>query len=91
MNSIPIVGSGREYLYRCNADGAVLAVTGNVFERPGTVYWSSTTSMYQPDCAWALYLDKGAVGVCHKAQALFKVWAVRNGHANLTGSGDPVG
>jgi len=26
-------------------------------------YWSSTTSLYEPDWAWALYLDKGAVGV----------------------------
>ena len=40
------------------------------------VYWSSTTSLYEPDWAWALYLDKGAVGVGQKQQARFHVWAV---------------
>lgn len=41
------------------------------------VYWSSTTSLYEPDWAWALYLDKGAVGVGQKVHARFHVWAVR--------------
>ena len=41
-------------------------------------YWSSTTSAYEPDWAWALYLDKGAVGVGQKAGAYFHVWAVRD-------------
>lgn len=40
------------------------------------VYWSSTTSMYQPDWAWALYMDKGAVGVGGKEYARFHAWAV---------------
>jgi hypothetical protein len=40
------------------------------------VYWSSTTSLYEPDWAWALYLDKGAVGVGQKSFARFYVWAV---------------
>lgn len=40
-------------------------------------YWSSTTSAYEPDWAWALYLDKGAIGVGQKAGAHFHVWAVR--------------
>ncbi len=39
-------------------------------------YWSSTTSAFEPDWAWALYLDKGAVGVGQKAGAHFHVWAV---------------
>jgi len=39
-------------------------------------YWSSTTSAFEPDWAWALYLDKGAVGVSQKAGAHFHVWAV---------------
>lgn len=39
-------------------------------------YWSSTTSVYEPDWAWALYLDKGAVGVGQKAGPHFHVWAV---------------
>lgn len=41
------------------------------------VYWSSTTSLYEPDWAWALYLDKGAVGVGQKSQARFHAWPVR--------------
>lgn len=40
------------------------------------VYWSSTTSLYEPDWAWALYLGKGAVGVGQKRQARFHVWAM---------------
>jgi hypothetical protein len=43
------------------------------------VYWSSTTSMYEPDWAWALYMDKGAVGVGRKEYARFHVWAVSGG------------
>lgn len=43
------------------------------------VYWSATTSLYEPDWAWALYLDKGAVGVGQKSQTRFCVWAVGDG------------
>lgn len=39
-------------------------------------YWSSTTSVYEPDWAWALYLEKGALGVGQKGGAHFHVWAV---------------
>jgi hypothetical protein len=39
-------------------------------------YWSSTSSMFEPDWAWALYLAKGAVGVGQKWGAHFHVWAV---------------
>lgn len=49
------------------------------FAEVSDVYWSSTTSLYEPDWAWALYLDKGAVGVGQKAHARFHVWAVRAG------------
>lgn len=42
------------------------------------VYWSSTTSVYEPDWAWALYLGKGALGVGHKPFAHFAVWPVRS-------------
>ncbi|MHB1214756.1 MAG: Lcl C-terminal domain-containing protein [Thiobacillus sp.] len=42
------------------------------------VYWSSTTSLYEPDWAWALYLDKGAVGVGQKRQARFHCWPVKD-------------
>jgi hypothetical protein len=43
-------------------------------------YWSSTTSMFDPDWAWALYLTKGAVGVGQKLGAHFHVWAVGDAH-----------
>lgn len=39
-------------------------------------YWYSTTSMYEPDWAWALYLDKGAIGVGQKSGRHFRVWPV---------------
>jgi len=42
------------------------------------VYWSATTSLYERDWAWALYLNKGAVGVGQKTQAKFHVWPVRD-------------
>ncbi|MHB9112618.1 MAG: Lcl C-terminal domain-containing protein [Thermoleophilia bacterium] len=50
---------------------------GHPFEQCQEVYWSSTTSMFEPDWAWALYLDKGAVGVGRKGYARFHVWAVK--------------
>ncbi|MEN8257470.1 MAG: DUF1566 domain-containing protein [Thermodesulfobacteriota bacterium] len=40
------------------------------------VYWSSTTSFFETDWAWALYLDKGALGVGVKKNARFSVWPV---------------
>ncbi len=39
-------------------------------------YWSSTTSMFEPDWAWALYLEKGATGVGQKSGLHFHVWPV---------------
>jgi len=54
-----------------------LALATDMFDLPGAVCWSSTTSLYEPDWAWALYIDKGAVGVGHKQQARFSAWAVR--------------
>ncbi|MCO6414001.1 MAG: DUF1566 domain-containing protein [Thiogranum sp.] len=42
-------------------------------------YWSSTTSAFEPDWAWALYLDKGACGVGQKSGRHFHVWPVRDG------------
>lgn len=49
---------------------------GHPFADVRDVYWSSTTSLYEPDWAWALYLDKGAVGVGRKTEARFHAWAV---------------
>jgi hypothetical protein len=48
------------------------------FTRLQPEYWSSTTSVFEPDWAWALYLDKGAVGVGQKGGEHFHVWAVRD-------------
>lgn len=47
------------------------------FEEVREFYWSSTTSFYDPQWAWALYLYKGAVGVGLKNLPNFYVWAVR--------------
>ena len=41
-------------------------------------YWSSTTSFFEPDWAYALYLKKGAVGVGFKPDSGFYVWPVRS-------------
>ena len=49
---------------------------GHLFGDVREGYWSSTTSMFEPDWAWALYLTKGAVGVGQKRGAHFSVWAV---------------
>lgn len=46
---------------------------GNVRE----VYWSSTTSVYEPRYAWALYTRDGMVGVGFKPDAVFHLWPVR--------------
>jgi hypothetical protein len=40
------------------------------------VYWSSTSSGFEPDWAYALYMHKGAVGVGHKPTAEFALWPV---------------
>lgn len=60
-----------------DAEAACPALTaGHPFVNVRGVYWSSTTSLYEPDWAWALYLDKGAVGVGRKTEARFHAWAV---------------
>lgn len=46
------------------------------FEDVKDVYWSSTTSYFKTDWAWALYLNKGALGVDHKSGKSFFVWPV---------------
>lgn len=42
-------------------------------------YWSSTTSYFETDWAWVLYLVKGACGVGHKPGKTFAVWPVCSG------------
>jgi hypothetical protein len=39
-------------------------------------YWSSTSSGYEPDWAFALYMHKGAVGVGQKKDPHFYAWPV---------------
>lgn len=39
-------------------------------------YWSSTTSSYETDWAYVLYLEKGAVGVGYKKKSDFSLWPV---------------
>jgi hypothetical protein len=39
-------------------------------------YWSATTSMYDTDYAWVLYLQDGSVGVGYKQLAEFYFWPV---------------
>ncbi len=47
-------------------------------------YWSSTTSGFETDWAYALYLHKGAVGVGWKKSREFAVWCVRDREAGIT-------
>lgn len=46
------------------------------FKNVKDVYWSSTTSFFEPDWAWALYLNKGATGVGFKQDSNFHLWPV---------------
>lgn len=50
--------------------------TAHPFSLVQDIYWSSSTSLFEPDWAWALYLGKGATGVGQKRFAQFSVWAV---------------
>ena len=51
----------------------------HMFENVRSFYWTSTTSVYEPSYAWAVYMRDGAVGVGYKAGREFYVWAVRQG------------
>jgi hypothetical protein len=66
-----------ESLVDCSTHSPALPV-GHPFIGIREAYWSSTTSMFEPSWAWALYLTKGAVGVGQKKGAHFFVWAVCN-------------
>jgi len=65
-----------ESLVDCDQHTPALS-PGHPFVDLGQGCWSSTTSLYEPDWAWALYLDKGACGVGQKKDPHFRVWAVR--------------
>ncbi len=64
-----------ESLVDCSTHSPALPA-GHLFDKVREGYWSSTTSMFEPDWAWALYLTKGAVGVGQKWGAHFHAWAV---------------
>jgi len=64
-----------ESLVDCGRHSPALP-SGHPFECIQDAYWSSTTSMFVPDWAWALYLRKGAIGVGQKRGPHFSVWAV---------------
>lgn len=49
---------------------------GHPFTETQEGYWSSTTSFFETDWAWVLYLHKGACGVGHKPGKTFHVWPV---------------
>jgi hypothetical protein len=49
---------------------------GHPFVEVKDEYWSSTTSVFEPNWAWALYLRKGALGVGMKQGRHFYVWPV---------------
>jgi hypothetical protein len=49
---------------------------GHPFENVRDVYWSSTSSFFEPDWAWALYFNKGATGVGFKLEKGFHLWPV---------------
>ncbi len=69
-----------ESLVDCSRHSPALP-PGHPFDRVQEGYWSSTTSMFEPDWAWALYLTKGAVGVGQKGGAHFHAWSVRDAKA----------
>jgi hypothetical protein len=49
---------------------------GHPFASPQEAYWSSTTSFFETDWAYVLYLNKGAVGVGYKKNRDFALWPV---------------
>lgn len=67
-----------ETLVDCSMHSPALPA-GHPFQETRETYWSSTTSIFEPTWAWALYLHKGAVGVGHKKGPHFHVWPVSDG------------
>ena len=45
---------------------------GHPFTGVQASYWTATTSFFETDWAWVLYLDKGACGVGHKPGKTFR-------------------
>mgnify|MGYP002870248384 CR=1 FL=1 len=49
---------------------------GHPFTDLQQAYWSSTTSAFETDWAYVLYMHKGAVGVGYKKNRDFALWPV---------------
>jgi hypothetical protein len=64
-----------ESLVDCSAHDPALP-NDHPFSHAGEGYWSSTTSFFETDWAWVLYLRKGALGVGFKTNPDFLVWPV---------------
>lgn len=64
-----------ESLVDCRFHSPALSI-GHPFEQVQEAYWSSTTSFFETDWAWVLYMHKGACGVGHKPGKTFHVWPV---------------
>ncbi|TVM19785.1 DUF1566 domain-containing protein [Oceanidesulfovibrio indonesiensis] len=62
-----------ESLVDCSMHDPALPA-GHPFENTQEAYWSSTSSAFEPDWTFNLYLHKGAVGVGYKAKAEFSCW-----------------
>jgi hypothetical protein len=71
-----------ESLVDCASHSPALP-SGHPFADLQEIYWSSSTSLFEPDWAWALYMEKGATGVGLKRHAQFSVWAVANFDRNM--------
>ncbi|MGE5174402.1 MAG: DUF1566 domain-containing protein [Betaproteobacteria bacterium] len=71
-----------ESLVDCSRHSPAL-LQGHPFIHVRDGYWSSTTSMFEPDWAWALYFAKGAVGVGQKWGAHFHAWPVCDASDNF--------
>ena len=64
-----------ESLVDCSRHTPALPVE-HPFENVKDTYWSSTSSFFEPDWAWALYMHKGATGVGFKREKGFHLWPV---------------
>lgn len=64
-----------ESLVDCSSHHPAL-MADHPFENVGEAYWTSTTSGFEADWAYCLYMHKGAVGVGYKPGPEFLVWAV---------------
>jgi hypothetical protein len=64
-----------ESLVDCRFHSPALSA-GHPFEQVQEGYWSATTSFFETDWAWVLYLHKGACGVGHKPGKTFHLWPV---------------